>query len=210
MAPLSWRISILKYNSHEALLITKHGLYINGSLKTLGDIKPYHLTFRKNGDGMIDTSFRPSHAIESEFSEMSEIMVRTPKEPPITNRPPVAKSDHEAVLHEAVLRDVEAFAEEAQSAPGLKSGECMKKTWERIDRYWIALEKAHVQLEWPNDGDNKEKTELMRRLIENRDKARISARFIYQAAIDHLKRKPEPTRGQRPNSVIKDPQNNYL
>jgi hypothetical protein len=202
VAPLSWRKSILKYNSHEPLLITKHGLYINGSLKTLLDIKPYHQSYRKNGDGMIDSSFRPSHAIESEFSEMSEIMVRTPKEPPITNRPPVAKSDHEAVLHEAVLRDVDAFAEEAQSAPGLKSGDCMKKTWERIDRYWTALEKAHVQLEWPNDGDNKEKAELMRRLIENRDKARISARFIYQAAIDHLKRKPAPTRGRTPNSAV--------
>jgi len=159
---------------------------------------------------MIDGAFRSLLSIESEFSEMSEIMVRTPKEPPITTSPPVAESDHEAVLHEDVLRDVDAFAEEAQSAPGLKSGVCMKKTWERIDRYWTALEKAHVQLGWPNDGDNKEKAELMRRLIENRDKARISARFIYQAAIDHLNRKPEPNRGQRPNSVIKDPQNNYL
>src|ERR1700689_2858828 len=99
---------------------------------------------------------------------MSEIMVRTPKKPPITNRPPVAKSDHEAVLHEAVLRDVDALAEEAQSAPGLKSGECMKKAWERIDRYWTMLERAHVQLGWPNDGDNKEKVELMRRLIDRK------------------------------------------
>jgi hypothetical protein len=78
----------------------------------------------------------------------------------------------------------------------------MKKAWERIDHYWTVLEKAHVQLGWSNDGDNKEKAELMRRLIENRDKARISARFIYQAAIDHLKRKPEPTRGRTLNSVV--------
>jgi hypothetical protein len=151
---------------------------------------------------MIDSAFRPLYIIESEFSEMSEPMVRTPKEPPITNKPPTAKSEHEAVLHEAVLRDVDALAKGAQSAPGPKSGEYMKKAWERIDHYWTVLEKAHVQLGWSNDGDNKEKAELMRRLIENRDKARISARFIYQAAIDHLKRKPEPTRGRTLNSVV--------
>ena len=155
---------------------------------------------------MMDNTFRPLHAIEPEFSEMSEIMVRTPKEPPITTSPPVAESDHEAVLHEDVLRDVDAFAEEAQSAPGLKSGVCMKKTWERIDRYWTALEKAHVHLGWPNDGDNKEKAELLRRLTERRDDAHITVRYIYQAAIDHLKRKPEPTRGRhsiRPLSAPK-------
>jgi hypothetical protein len=155
---------------------------------------------------MMDNTFRPLHAIEPEFSEMSEIMVRTPKEPPITNKPLIVKSDHEDVLHEAVLRDVDAFAEEAQSAPGLKSGVCMKKTWERIDRYWTALEKAHVQLEWPNDRDNKEKAELLRRLTERRDDAHITVRYIYQAAIDHLKRKPEPTRDRTLNSAVERPQ----
>ena len=141
---------------------------------------------------------------------MSEIMVRTPKEPPITNRPPVAKSDHEAVLHEDVLRDVEAFAEEAQSAPGLKSGVCMKKTWERIDRYWTALEQEPTKLEWSNDRAKEDKAELLRRLTERRDDAHITVRYIYQAAIDHLKRKPEPTRERTFKSSVERPQTSKL
>jgi hypothetical protein len=152
---------------------------------------------------MIGSVFRPLRAIESEFSEMSETMVKTPKEPPITNKPLVVK-----LGHDVALTDINTLAELAQSAPGLKSGECMKKTWERIDRYWSMLEQEPTELSWSNERVKEDKAELLRRLIENRDNARISARFIYQAAIDHLKRKSELPRGQRPNSIIEGPQNN--
>lgn len=72
--------------------------------------------------------------------------------------------------------------------------------------YWSMLEQEPTELGWSNDRVKEDKTELLRRLIENRDNARISARFIYQAAIDHLKRKSDLPRGQRPNSVIEGPQ----
>jgi hypothetical protein len=123
---------------------------------------------------------------------MSDTMVRTPKDSPITNKPLVVKLDHDAVL-----TDVDALAEQAQGAPGLKSGECMKKTWERIDRYWTMLEKEPAEFGWSNDRVKDDKAELLRRLTVHRDDARITVRFIYQAAIDHLKRKPEPPR-ERP------------
>jgi hypothetical protein len=114
--------------------------------------------------------------------------------------------DHERALtpeldHEAVLMDVDALAKGASSAPAPKSGEYMKKAWERIDHYWDMMEKAIVQLGWSDDQSNKQKVELLSRLAGRRDDAYITARFIYQAAIDYLKRKPEPLR-QRAASGI--------
>jgi hypothetical protein len=124
-------------------------------------------------------------------------MVKTPKESPITNKPLVAKLDHDAVL-----TDIDALAEQAQSVSGPKTGAYMKKTWERIDRYWTMLEQEPTEFGWSNDRVKEDKAELLRRLTERRDDAHITFRYIYQAAIDQLKRKPEPQRGPSPKSVI--------
>ena len=104
--------------------------------------------------------------------------------------------------HDAVLKDIGDLAQKAQAAPATETrtgnpitGECIRKAWERIDRYWAALTapgKARKQLGWSKDQADKDKAELLRRLTGCREDARITARSIYQAAIGHLKEKPEP------------------
>jgi len=124
-------------------------------------------------------------------------MAATPKEPQIINETLPTE-----LVHETVLTDIDALVKGTQSAIGPKTGEYMKKTWERIDCYWTVLEKAHVQHGWLDDQDNKQKAELLSRLIGRRDDSHITVRFIYQAAIDHLKRKPESLHGRAVKHAI--------